>query len=62
MINNSSQVTVAKDLNVGQTTVSYIWQKYLKIGVLFDLKRSGRPCKATERYKYKYTSIINYLK
>ena len=43
MLGGQTQVTVAKDLNIGRTTVRYIFQKYMKTGKVADAKRSGRP-------------------
>lgn len=43
------QIEVAEDLMLGQSTVHYIWKKYLKFGSTTDGKRTGRPIKATLR-------------
>jgi len=49
LMDGYSQVSVAAEVNIGQTTVSYIWRKYRKTRIVADAKRSGRPRKATER-------------
>jgi len=49
MLDGQTQVNVAKDLNIGRTTVRYIFQKYMKTGKIVDAKRNGRPLKTTER-------------
>ena len=49
MLKGQSQVKVARDLQIGQTTVRYIWQKYMKMGDTADAKRSGRPRKTSKR-------------
>jgi len=49
MLSGSKQVKVAEELNLGQTTMRSIWQKYLKTGDIVDGKRNGRPMKSSER-------------
>ena len=49
MLEGQSQVNVARDLQIGQTTVRYIWQKYMKMGDTADVKRSGRTRKTSRR-------------
>jgi len=58
MMNGAKQVQVARDLNLGQTTVRYIWLKYLKTGEVNDSRRSGRPMKSTPRQR-RLLSIIS---
>ena len=36
MLGGQTQVSVAKDLNIGRTTVRYIFQKYMKTGKVAD--------------------------
>ena len=49
MLSGLRQADVARNLNLGKTTVRYIWQKYIKTGDVSDAKRSGRPMKTTIR-------------
>ena len=49
MLSSLKQVNVTEELNLGQTTVRAIWQKYLKTGDIDDGKRNGRPMKSSER-------------
>ena len=51
MLGGQAQVSVAKDLNMGLTTVRYIFQKYMNTGKVDDAKRSGRPLKTIERQR-----------
>ena len=51
MLGGQTQVSVAKDLNIGRTTVRYIFQKYMKTDKVADAKRKGRPLKTTERQR-----------
>ena len=37
-----TQIEVAENLNISQSTVSYTWKKYQKYGHLESLKHSGR--------------------
>lgn len=43
-----SQMHVAKELNLGKSTVQSIWKKYIDTGSVKDRVRSGRPRKTTE--------------
>lgn len=43
--NGESQRKVARDLKIGQTTVRWIWKKYLETGSIENKMRSGRPQK-----------------
>ena len=47
MLEGQSQVKVTRDLQIGQTIVRYICQKYMKMGDTSDAKRSGRPRKTS---------------
>ena len=49
IMNCSTQREVATLLKISQTSVSYIWRKYLKSRTLEDKQRSGRPMKTTAR-------------
>ena len=40
---------IAKDLNIGHSTMQYIWNKFLKTETAHDLPKSGRPHKCTVR-------------
>ena len=40
MLEGQSQVKVARYLQIGQTTMHYIWQKYMKIDDTADAKKS----------------------
>ena len=40
LMDGYSQVSVAAEVNIGQTTVSYIWRKYRKTRIAPDAKRS----------------------
>ena len=40
---------IAKDLNIGHSTVKYIWNKFLKTETVHDLPKSGKPHKCTVR-------------
>ena len=51
MLEGQSQVKVAIDLQISQTTMRYIWQKYIKMGDTADAKRSGRPRKTPKRQR-----------
>jgi len=44
ILGGQTQVSIAKDFNIGRTTVRYIFQKYMKTGIAAEAKRS--PCKA----------------
>jgi len=48
MLGGQTQVSVAKDLNIGRTTVRFIFQKYMNTVKVSDTNRSGRPLKTTE--------------
>ena len=49
MMNGATQKKVASLLKIAQTSVSYIWRKYLRTNTLEDTQRSGRPLKTTAR-------------
>ena len=51
MWDGCSHVNVAKDLKIHQTSVRYIFQKYLKTGVVAGENRIGRPGKTTKRQR-----------
>jgi len=51
ILDGCSQVSVAKELKIHQTSVRYIYQKFLKTGEVADAKRTGRPWKTTERQR-----------
>ena len=40
---------ISNDLNIGHSTVHYIWNKFLKTETVHDLPKSGRPHKCTVR-------------
>ena len=40
MLGGQSQVSVAKGLNIGRTTIRYIFQKYMKMSKVPDSKKS----------------------
>ena len=42
---------IAKDLNIGHSTVQYIYNKFLRTKTTTDLPKSGRPSKCTVREK-----------
>ena len=43
ILDDCSQVSVAKELKIHQTSVRYIYQNFLKTGKVADAKRTGRP-------------------
>ena len=51
MLDGCSQVNVTKDLKIHQTSLRYIFQKYLKTGEIADAKRIGHPWKTTKRQR-----------
>ena len=40
---------IAKDLNIGHSTVQYIYNKFLRTKTTTDLPKSGRPSKVREK-------------
>jgi len=51
MLDGCSQVNVTEHFKIHQTSVRYIFQKYLKTSEIDDAKRSGRPWKTTKRQR-----------
>ena len=51
MLGGQTQVSIAKDLIIGRTTVRYIFEKYIKTGKVADANRSGRSLKTTKRQR-----------
>ena len=52
-----TQSEVARQLNIGQTTVRKIWKRYLETGSTNDRIRSGRPIKGIERERRKLCRV-----
>ena len=49
MLDGCSQINIAKDIKMHQTSMRYILYKYLKTGEVADAKRIGYPWKTTKR-------------
>ena len=49
MLKGAKQIEVAKELNLGQTSVRRVWNRYLETGSTDNRPRSGKPPKTTEK-------------
>ena len=51
LMDGYSQVSMAAEVNIGQTTVSYIWRKYRKTRIVADAKKKWLPKKSYRKRK-----------
>ena len=49
---------ISKDLNISHSTVQYIYNKYLRTKIIYDLPKKGRAHKHSSREK----ADMSYLK
>ena len=49
LLEGKTQRTVSKEFKVAQTSISYIWKKYLRDGTVKNRLNPGRPLKSSER-------------